>query len=399
MTARFEIRVVSGDRALAAVSLALILEGGTDELHAITDSRGIASFELEESAEPEALIAAPYAGHWEMLLHRPQSGQRVDCPPLPMSDELGWWHEVLGTDPESEGAGVGIRVGVVDSGCGPHPFLRHVIDAGAFLHGKHRVERSSGSDGSNHGTHVCGILASRPPSGAGYRGVAPGIELVSARVFDDDNVACQDDIANAIEWLVQEHGVDLVSLSLGAHQLSRILREQLLQAQDEGVLCFCAAGNGAEAVLYPAALEEVVGVGALGRLGWGVPGSLAAARAPEEPQQHGVEGLYLARFSARGPGLDVVGPGVGVISPVPERFGLSAPVAVMDGTSMACPAVAGAAAVILAADEGFRSMARSPARTRAARAILRVHCRGIGLASNDQGWGLPTIRRRPASAG
>lgn len=374
--------------------MALILEGGGSLLSEVTDSQGCAAFDLPTSAEPAALIAAPYANYWEMLEYDPRHGRIVTCPPLPLAGPAGWWHTALNARGDLDAAGKGLRVGVVDTGCGPHPFLSHVTDVGTFLNGEHLTGANTGVDGFVHGTHVCGILAARPTPGAGFGGIARGVEVFSARAFDDHHVANQGDIANAIEWLVMECQVELINLSLTSEIQSEVVQDAILLAREQGALCLCAVGNSGDAVKFPAALEAAVGVGAVGRQGWGVEGSMAAARVPKEPHKHGADGFYLANFSCSGSGLDVVGPGVGIISTVPARFGLAAPSAVMGGTSMACPAVVGALAAILATRPEILEMERSPARADAVRSALQHCCTDVGLAAEYQGWGLPRIPPR-----
>jgi subtilisin family serine protease len=399
MAEAFTVHISSGAGPLHLATVALILEKGEQLLSELTDSQGRAVFGLPSSAQPRALIATPYAEHWEMLVYEPRHRQIVTCPPLPRTGPDGWWHAALNARGDFDGEGLGVRVGVVDTGCGPHPLLTQVSDVGAFLDGDHVTTVDAGADSLNHGTHVVGILAARPTPGGRFGGVARGLEVFSARAFGPDNVANQGDIANAIEWLVTERQVDLINLSLSSEVRSEVVHDAILLAREHGTLCLCAVGNSGGAVKYPAALEVTVGVGAVGLQGWGVEGSMAAARVPEEPEKIGAEGFYLANFSASGAGVDVVGPGVGVISTVPARFGHTSPYAVMGGTSMACPAVVGALAVILASSPKILEMDRSPARAEAARSALRRHCRDIGLAAEYQGSGLPRIPPRRSGAG
>jgi subtilisin len=65
---------------------------------------------------------------------------------------------------------------------------------------------------------------------------------------------------------------------------------------------------------------------------------------------------FIAGFSNVGPEIDLTGPGVGVISTVLGGHG------VMSGTSMACPAVTGAAARMLATKPEILSMTRDEER-------------------------------------
>ena len=59
---------------------------------------------------------------------------------------------------------------------------------------------------------------------------------------------------------------------------------------------------------------------------------------------------------------------------------------------MACPAVCGALAVLLAADPDYPTLPRDSSRAAQARSILRKACREIGLDAEFEGSGVPTLR-------
>jgi subtilisin len=193
----------------------------------------------------------------------------------------------------------------------------------------------------------------------------------------------------AIDELSKTHQVDLINMSLGAEQGSRIELDAIQDALERGTLCVCAAGNESGAVAYPAAFSETVAISALGQLGWAPEGTLAAGKLPEQTDKFGDEGLYLANFSCFGPEITATAPGVGYISTVPEQHGLSAPYAAMDGTSMASPAACGALAVLLSQDTAYQTMPRDETRAEMARTILRRRCQDIGLEPDYQGRGVP----------
>ena len=78
--------------------------------------------------------------------------------------------------------GRGIRVGVVDTGAGPHPCLQHIASVGAFL-GGNSLPPGLGADVGEHGSHVSGTIGARPAETGHYAGIAPGCDLLTARVF------------------------------------------------------------------------------------------------------------------------------------------------------------------------------------------------------------------------
>ena len=178
-----------------------------------TDENGHIAFSYGWFFDPTDLLVIPYANYWRPWIEGPRDPRTVDCPALPTDGPLGWWHETLGIR-DYDLRGSGIRIGVIDSGCGPHSALAHVNAIGAYIDGDYDPE--GGADSGSHGSHVCGTIAARPVSEGHYGGIAPGAEVYCARVFPPDKGANQGDIANAIDELSKVHRVDLINMSLGA---------------------------------------------------------------------------------------------------------------------------------------------------------------------------------------
>ena len=163
-------------------------------------------------------------------------------------------------------------------------------------------------------------------------------------------------------------------------------------------MCTCSAGNSADQVEWPAAFKATVGVSALGRKGWGPERATGHAWVPREPDRFGGEKLFLASFSCFGSGINCAGPGVGIISTVPERFGLKAPYAAMDGTSLSSPAVCGALAGMLSESRNYKALPRNAVRTHFAREMLERHCQNVGLDMLYQGNGVPRMPVRRSTS-
>ena len=394
-SATLAVTVLGGGAPLGGAELTLYLRSGDGVRTAasgVTDADGRARFAFPPLLTPAALVVVPANGFWSLSVRGPRDGQTVDCPALPADGPVGWWHESVGVARPGKTRGRSVRVGVIDTGVGPHPCLEHVIDAGSFVGGA--FDPAGGADVGSHGTHVCGIVGARPVEAGRYAGVAPGARLYSARVFPPDGGANQMDISDALDALSAVHEVDLANLSLGAPVGSEIERDAILDALERGTLCVCAAGNEAGAVSFPAAFAETVAVSALGAEGRAPPGTLSASRLPGAPGRFGDDGLYLASFSCFGPEIGCAAPGVGIVSTVPARpgsAGPAAPYAAMDGTSMASPLACGALAAILAGSGTYRAMPRGAARAALARRLLRTRCRDIGLDPVFQGRGVPSV--------
>jgi len=388
--AGFDVRVRGDGADLRGAEVLIFLRGlgGLErQLEATTNGRGRVSFDFSTFWTPSALLAIPAGNFWPTIVRGPVDGVTVDCLPLPTSGPLDWWHESVGVTKFLKTRGKGIRVGVADTGVGPHPNLAHVDDIGAFINGQPLP--AAGADSASHGSHVSGTIGARPQSEHDYAGIAPGVELFSARVFPPNSGANQLDIANAIDALSSTHRCDLINLSLGAPTGSEIERDAIQDAVERGTLCICAAANSGGPVEFPAAFPETVAVSAIGLLGTAPDGTLSSIRVPTPPDEFGVDNLYLANFSCRGPQVRCGGPGVGIISTVPERFGLKAPYAAMDGTSMASPAACAALAAALAKSAKYQALPRDETRTEVARQILVDVCKSIGLIAIFEGSGMP----------
>jgi subtilisin family serine protease len=356
---------------------------------------------------PAVATITPRASFWSWYLVTPQSGTHLEMPPLARTGPLGWWHSLLGITRYSENVGEGIRVGICDTGVGPHPYLRHCKGIGAFLDGGHDPAPAATADVGEHGTHVAGIVGARAGNDSGdFGGIAPGADIVCARVYRAgaagiEESASNGDIATAIDFLAMQEGVDLINLSLGGVRGSEIEKDSIQNAIDRGVLVLCAAGNtGGAQVIYPAAYPGSVAVSAVGVLGTVPNGSVDSLAVPQQIESFAANGIFAAAFNNVGPQIACAGPGVGIISTVPDVSpGSSAAGAVptyayasMSGTSMASPAVCAALATILEKDQEYRKMPRDRSRAVYAWTRLVAALRTMGFGANVEGYGLPTGR-------
>jgi hypothetical protein len=409
MASMSDLGLSSNFPQLASTEMTVVVEGGGARLNgasvllyasgsglpqpikSVTGIDGTAVFSLPMGSMPSALVVIPAGGFWIMVKRGPSFNESIECPALPAAGPLGWWHGLLGQAVFDPNAGKAIKVGVIDTGCGPHPCLAHARLIGAFTDDS-TLPPEAAADVDSHGTHVCGLIGGRPVAAGHYGGIAPGVDLLVARVFPAaGKPANQGDIANAIDALSRDESVDLINMSLGSTQASQIEHDSITDAYERGTVCVCAAGNNASAVNWPGAFPECVAVSALGQLGWAPDGTLASTRIPTSSSFLGARNFYLANFSSFGSQVLCAGPGVGIISTVPARFGLVAPFLAMDGTSMASPAVCGALAVMLAASAAYAKASRGKSRSDLAKQLLRDSCKDIGLALQYQGLGVPLM--------
>ncbi|RZS91045.1 subtilase family protein [Motilibacter rhizosphaerae] len=187
----------------------------------------------------------------------------------------------------SGAVGAGVRVAVGDTGIVPAPVL-----AGRFLAGEGSLLATAPEDldaAAGHATFVAGLVLRE----------APGADLRVHRVLGDDGTADSWTVAREIVRLGRT-GVDVLNLSLGCFTDDGRPPLVLATAVDRlppHVLVVAAAGNHAEQFpkrpMWPAALDDVVAVGAVDSDGQSAPFS-------PDP--------------ALNPWVDVLAPGVDLLS-------------------------------------------------------------------------------------
>jgi hypothetical protein len=197
--------------------------------------------------------------------------------------------------------------------------------------------------GGFHGTHVAGIVGANHGV---HQGVAPGVDLVALRVFNDFGKGEMAWTESALRWVHEnrntfENPITTVNLSLGASWNSSTipawasLEDELSQLQRDGIVVVVSAGNSFQqykspGLAYPAASPYVLPVASL-----------------DANQQ-------ISDFSQRDSRV-IAAPGRGIESSVPDYFygkdGVANDWAKASGTSMAAPYVAGASVLLREAME------------------------------------------------
>jgi subtilisin family serine protease len=218
--------------------------------------------------------------------------------------------------------GAGARVAVLDTGID----CNHEDLAGGCVYGANFSGAAQPFDDHGHGTHVAGIIGARA-NGVGTIGVAPEATVYAVKVLAANGSGALSWVAAGIDWAVANN-MDVVNMSLSATVSSQALADAVAAAQAAGVMVVAAAGNSGccNTVGYPAKLAGAMAVGAVDAAD------------------------VIASFSSTGPEVDVVAPGVAVRAPVPTgTCTLCDPSGyrVLNGTSMATPHVAGAAALLM----------------------------------------------------
>jgi len=296
--------------------------------------------------------------------------------------------------------GRGVTVAVLDTGVAyrnTRSFRRSPDFAYAtFARGYDFVDRDPYPDDFNgHGTFVAGVIAERTNNGTGVTGLAYGARIMPMRVLDEEGIGDAADIAAGIRSAAR-NGAKVINLSLEfdsavpSSQIPEVL-SALRYANARGAVVVGASGNEAlRSIAYPARAPNVMSVGAT--------------------TEHGCQ----ADYSNDGRGLDLVAPGGGSDSTVPDegtlcarqdrpgrdifqltytgsvrRFGLPTG---YQGTSMAAPHVSATAALVIAS--GVIGANPSP---NAVEARLKSTARDVGAPGTDIRYGAGLISAAAAT--
>jgi subtilisin family serine protease len=394
----YKVTVTGGGKPLGNIQVMLYLRdpGGQVQTTTVnTNASGKLTLPLPRGFQIAFVEPIPYASFWIMLAEAPPSGSTIDCLPIAKAQAggSGWWHGAMGVIVSDTKRGTGIKVGVIDTGCGPHRNLAHVTLVGAFIDGK-LLPPAQATDVAEHGTHTSGIIGARPTKASDYAGMAAGCDLFHARVFKGEGPQdgpTQADIINAIDSLSRDHQCDLINMSLGGGPQSAAEEDAIRDAAERGTLCVCSAGNDNGPIEFPGAYPECAAVSAIGKVGWAPAGTFSAGNRPREASKMGQNNLFLASFSCFGPTLACAAPGVGIVSTVPDRDGFVGTYMEMDGTSMASPAACGTLAAILSQDTTYKATPRDISRSKRAALVLSQHCKPFGLPVKFEGRGLPSV--------
>ena len=235
--------------------------------------------------------------------------------------------DVWDMDPSITGEGV--RVAILDTGVES----THIELSNSIVATRNFIARASVIDRDGHGTHVSGIVTADGVHeiGGNYAtGVAPGADIIMGKVCDA--YGCyESSIIAGIEWAVKRKA-DVLSLSLGGvvnyegHCDGDSLAAKVNWAVEQGLVVVVSSGNDNAGVSSPACASGAIAVGAVDKLN------------------------TRALFSNYGSALDIVAPGVDILS----TYSCIAAgncgyywYASMSGTSMSAPHVAGTVALIL----------------------------------------------------
>jgi subtilisin family serine protease len=222
-----------------------------------------------------------------------------DPPRFPLAQAVPYGIKLVQADQVSDSGAGDITVCIIDSGYDlGHEDLPGDVTGSSDVGGAGVWYQ----DGAHHGTHVAGTIVALD-NGLGVLGVLPHdqVRVHIVRVFGNNgNWAYSSDLIAATNQC-KNNGARIISMSLGCNGLgcsSGTENSQFESLYSQGILSFAAAGNsGNTALSYPAAYDKVISVGAV------------------------AENKTLATFSQRNSDVELVAPGVAVLSTVPTGTG------------------------------------------------------------------------------
>lgn len=248
----------------------------------------------------------------------------------------------------------GITIALVDTGVDlDHPDLKDNLVPGVNLVNS----KKQPDDDNGHGTSVAGVIAAKGNNGIGVAGILWNAKIMPIKALDEWGDGTEQDLGEGILYAIR-NGAKVVVLSVGLHRYSPYMQDIVNYAENNGVLLVAAAGNDGvtlgskAAVKYPAAYPTVLAVG--GVKGDGQP----------DPR------------SNPGPELDLLAPWNVYTTGVNGTYKKE------EGSSMAAPQAAAAAALVMAQNPDFKPYQ--------VRELLRQTAKDIGPkgADSTSGYGI-----------
>jgi subtilisin family serine protease len=264
-----------------------------------------------------------------------------------------WNFQMVGAEAAwKRSRGTGVVVAVIDTGVsgtstGKGQACRD-FGSTTFTAGYDFVNRDTDPyDDHGHGTHVAGTIAEATNNSEGVAGLAYGATIMPLKVLSASGSGTSADIADAIRWAADK-GANVINMSLGSPFPDAVIRSACTYASKKGVVIVAAAGNsGKQGVGYPAAYSECIAVSSVGPSGklagyssWGKQVALAAP------------GGDIGGYSDRDESAGIL---QNTNLPV-EYGGQGDGYYAFQGTSMASPHVAAAAALVMA--QGIKDPAK-----------------------------------------
>lgn len=184
-----------------------------------------------------------------------------------------------------------------------------------------------------HGTHVAGIIAANRKNDIGIKGIADNVRIMSVRAVPNGDERDKD-IANAIIYAV-DNGAKIINMSFGKSfsPQKQVVDKAVKYAESKGVLLVHAAGNDGDNTDVESNFPNRNFA----------KGGQAKTWLEIGASSFGADKQFVGSFSNYGKkSVDFFAPGVQIYSTTPMNTYEN-----LQGTSMACPATAGVAALLM----------------------------------------------------
>jgi subtilisin family serine protease len=284
-------------------------------------------------------------------------------------------------------AASGVTIGVIDTGA---DLAAPDIAAKAPVIWNTRTGTSDVRDTNGHGTFVAAVAAGSVTNNDGISGAGGDAQLLVVKSGSDGGSFTDMDEAAGITYAI-DHGARIINLSVGGPSTSTTERRAIQYAVDHGALVIAAVGNEyaeKDPVEYPAALLQPAASNGVGGTGLAVTASTAdGKRAPfantgswvslAAPGEHVFSALSAASSALQYPRTPLGGAKSGL-------YGYAS------GTSFAAPQVAGAAALVWAANPSLTAQQVAQ--------ILKETASGHGRWTPELGFGVIDVASAVARA-
>ncbi|MFZ9858106.1 MAG: S8 family peptidase [Roseiflexaceae bacterium] len=247
-----------------------------------------------------------------------------------------------------------VRVAIIDTGVDTtHPDLVNQI-----VETRNIFDESTMNDIQGHGTHTAGIIAATHNLTTNTRGICATCQIIAIKAINDDGYGSDVTVAQGIDNAINA-GAKVINLSIGSIHDAPAIKAAIERALAADIIVVAAAGNNEKSPgeeVFPAAY----------------PGVLAVSAVDQNNR--------IASFAQDNPGIDLVAPGVEIVSTSPHGDGYS----IEQGTSTAAPQVTATAAIVRAL--------RPELSAQQTQELILVHTEDLGNPGYDPIYGHGLLR-------
>ena len=302
--------------------------------------------------------------------------------------------------------GRGVGVAVIDTGAWAHPALTLNTEGQSrvlsFFDATKNEQGPVMVDENGHGSHITSVLASSEASydrsgnrTGSYHGIAPDVDLVVVKAFNDESKSTYLDVVSAIAYVVKHRdrfNIKVLTLAFQGDAVSHYwqdpINQAVMAAWDAGITVVVSAGNSG---------PDAMTIGAPGNVPYVITVGAVTDRYTMDDQSDD----YVATFSSVGPTLEgfakpeMTAPGGHMMGLIPDastvtfehpEFHDGYQYYLMSGTSQAAAAASGVAALMLQDDPSLspndvkcRLMASARLATKNGQQTFSVLQQGAGL--------------------